>query len=45
VPAAELTTYATDVRAMTHGRGWFRARHDRYEVLAPQLAERLGGSR
>ena len=41
VPAAELTTYATDVRSMTHGRGRFRAAFDRYEVLAAPLADRL----
>ena len=46
VPTAELTSYATDVRSMTHGRGRFRARFDRYEALSPQLAERLArGSR
>jgi len=44
-PAAELVSYATQVRSMTHGRGRFRARHDRYEELSPQLAERLGAPR
>lgn len=41
VPAAELRTYATDVRSMTHGRGRFRATFDRYEVMSEQLVERL----
>ena len=35
VPAAELTSYATDVRSMTHGRGRFRATFDRYEAVNP----------
>lgn len=42
VPTAELTSYATDVRSMTHGRGRFRAAFDRYEVMSDQLVERLG---
>jgi len=41
VPAAELTSYATDVRSMTHGRGRFRATFERYEAMSPQLVERL----
>jgi elongation factor G len=40
-PTAELTTYATDVRSMTHGRGSFRAWVDHHTELSPQLAERL----
>ncbi len=38
VPAAELTSYATDVRSMTHGRGRFRAAFDRYEAVSPRAA-------
>ncbi len=41
VPAAELTTYATDVRSMSHGRGRFRAAFDRYEVMSDHLVARL----
>ena len=41
VPAAELATYATDVRSMSHGRGRFRAAFDRYEVMSGQLVARL----
>ncbi len=41
VPTAELTSYATDVRSMTHGRGHFRATFDRYEAMSEQLVERL----
>ena len=40
-PAAELVSYATDIRSMTHGRGRFRARFDHYEELSPQLADKL----
>ena len=41
VPTAELTSYATDVRSMTHGRGRFRATFHRYEVMSAQLVARL----
>jgi len=44
VPAAELSTYATDVRSMTHGRGRFRATFDRYEAMSEQLVARLDAS-
>ena len=40
VPTAELRRYAIDLRSLTGGRGWFRARADRYEVLPPTLAAR-----
>ncbi len=33
VPAAELTRYATDLRSISAGRGSFRVRHARYDVL------------
>lgn len=40
-PTAELLHYATDIRSMTHGRGDFRARFDRYEEMSSHLTERL----
>jgi elongation factor G len=44
VPAAELRRYAIDLRSLTGGRGSFRARPDRYEVMPPTLADRATAS-
>ncbi len=46
VPAAEMATYATDLRSMTQGRGSFRIEFNRYEevpgdIEAKVVAERL----
>ncbi|MCD9622614.1 elongation factor G [Rhabdothermincola salaria] len=38
VPGAELTRYAVDLRARTHGLGRFHAEHDHYDVLPAHLA-------
>jgi elongation factor G len=43
-PSAELLTYATDIRSMTHGRGSFRAWFERYEELSPHLTAQLTGT-
>ena len=37
VPLAEMFKYATDLRSMTHGRGYFKMTFERYEE-APQVA-------
>lgn len=39
VPTAEILRYAVDLRSMTHGRGRYRARFDRYEPMSPNLVE------
>ncbi len=41
VPTAELSRYATDLRSLTGGRGRFRLRHESYEPVPAQMAERL----
>ena len=42
VPTAELARYAVDLRAITGGRGRFRAEHARYEPVPPAIAARHG---
>jgi elongation factor G len=41
VPTAELTRYAIDLRSLTGGRGRFRARHSHYEVMPPNLWDKV----
>ncbi|HTZ09766.1 MAG TPA: elongation factor G, partial [Acidimicrobiales bacterium] len=41
VPTAEIQRYAVDLRSLTGGRGRFSAEHDHYEVMPPNLVERL----
>jgi elongation factor G len=39
IPTAELVRYALDLRSLTHGRGRFRARHERYEAVPANLVD------
>jgi elongation factor G len=41
VPQAELFTYATELRSLTHGRGTFRAELDHYEEVPAHVAEKV----
>ncbi len=41
VAAAELATYATDLRSMTQGRGTFRVEFNRYEEVPHEIAQRV----
>ena len=41
VPTAEIQRYAIDLRSLTGGRGRFRAEHDHYDVMPPNLVERM----
>jgi len=47
VPLAEMFGYATDLRSMTQGRGTFTMEFDHYEVVPPDVLERImmGGRR
>jgi elongation factor G len=47
VPLAEMFGYATDLRSMTQGRGTFTMEFDHYDVVSPELLERIlmGGRR
>ncbi len=42
VPTSEIMRYAIDLRSMTGGRGRFRATHDHYDVLPPNLVPATG---
>ena len=41
VPQAELFTYATELRSLTHGRGTFHAEVDHYEEVPSHVAEKV----
>lgn len=41
VPEAEMFRYATDLRSLTHARGTFKMRFERYEEVPPQLAQKI----
>lgn len=40
-PMSELTKYATDLRSMTQGRGWFTIEFARYEQAPNEVAEKV----
>jgi elongation factor G len=41
VPLAEVLEYAPDLRSMTSGRGTYTMKHDHYEEVPAQLAEKI----
>ncbi|MBI2302968.1 MAG: elongation factor G [Armatimonadetes bacterium] len=41
VPAAEMSTYATDLRSMTQGRGTFRTEFVRYDEVPHELSQKI----
>jgi elongation factor G len=41
VPQAELFSYATELRSLTHGRGTFRAELDHYEEVPAHIADKV----
>lgn len=41
VPHAEMLNYATELRAMTQGRGWFDMAFDHYEEVPARIAENI----
>ncbi len=41
VPMAEIFKYATDLRSMTHARGSFKAKFERYEEAPPNVAQKV----
>jgi elongation factor G len=47
VPLAEMFGYATNLRSMTQGRGTFTMEFDHYDVVPPDVLERImmGGRR
>lgn len=45
VPTAEMGRYATDLRSMTQGRGWYTIEFARYEPAPPPIAEKVIAAR
>lgn len=41
VPMAEMFKYATDLRSMTQGRGYFKLWFERYEEAPPMVAQKV----
>lgn len=41
VPQAEMFKYATDLRSMTQGRGYFKLWFERYEEAPPMVAQKV----
>jgi len=41
VPQSEMFKYATDLRSMTHGRGYFKLKFDRYEEAPAIVANKI----
>ncbi len=41
VPQAELFSYATELRSLTHGRGTFSAEPDHYDDVPGHIAEKV----
>ena len=41
VPTSEMATYATDLKSMTQGRGWYTIAHARYEQAPPEVAAKV----
>ena len=44
VPLAEMLSYGTTLTSITQGRGSFRMEMDHYELVPPQLAEKIVAS-
>jgi elongation factor G len=44
VPSSEIMAYAIELRSMTHGRGRFTVRFDRYEALPAHLVDTLAAT-
>jgi elongation factor G len=41
VPAAEIAKYATDLKSMTQGRGYFTREMARYEPVPQNISEKI----
>jgi len=41
VPTSEMATYATDLRSMTQGRGWYNISFARYEPAPSAISEKV----
>lgn len=45
VPTAEMARYATDLRSMTQGRGWYTIAFSRYEQMPKEHADKVIAAR
>jgi elongation factor G len=45
VPTSEALRYAVDLRSLSGGRGSFTAHHDHYDVVPPNLVDRLAAAK
>jgi len=41
VPTAEMASYATDLKSITQGRGWYTIQHARYEQAPSEVAAKV----
>ncbi len=41
VPTSEMASYATDLKSMTQGRGWYTIKHVRYEQAPSEVAAKV----
>jgi elongation factor G len=41
VPLAEMLTYASDLTSMTQGRGSYSMEYDHYDIVPPQIADKV----
>ncbi|MDD4095422.1 MAG: elongation factor G [Oscillospiraceae bacterium] len=41
VPTSEMASYATDLKSMTQGRGWYTIKHARYEQAPSEVAAKV----
>lgn len=41
VPTSEMATYATDLRSMTQGRGWYTINFARYDPAPPLISDKV----
>lgn len=41
VPTAEMASYATDLKSMTQGRGWYKIEHVRYDQAPSDVAAKV----
>ncbi len=41
IPLGEMDRYATDLRAMTQGQGWYNMEFLRYEEMLPNMADKV----
>jgi len=41
VPTSEMASYATDLRSMTQGRGWYTIEFSKYDQAPSNVSEKI----